>query len=157
MCLGEDYYGTFFRALYTLFQVMTGESWSEAVVRPTLAVFEANPNKSLGVAFLWVSFIIIHSVVLLNIVVTFVLDGMNQCADEAETCRLQANGDCCDPGKVSVEDKNRLQEMTELRQEINGLLLLLNETTSDVTFVFSRLREKAEKRAHPARKDITTL
>ena len=27
---GEEYYGTFFRALYTLFQVLTGESWSEA-------------------------------------------------------------------------------------------------------------------------------
>merc|ERR1719352_31854 len=29
---GQEYYGTFFRALYTLFQVLTGESWSEAVV-----------------------------------------------------------------------------------------------------------------------------
>ena len=27
---GSEYYGTFFRALYTLFQVLTGESWSEA-------------------------------------------------------------------------------------------------------------------------------
>ena len=26
---GSEYYGTFFRALYTLFQVMTGESWAE--------------------------------------------------------------------------------------------------------------------------------
>ena len=27
---GQEYYGTFGRSLYTLFQVLTGESWSEA-------------------------------------------------------------------------------------------------------------------------------
>merc|ERR1740123_1409172 len=30
----EEYYGTFFKALYTLFQILTGESWSEMGVRP---------------------------------------------------------------------------------------------------------------------------
>ena len=33
---GEEYYGTFFRSLYTLFQVLTGESWSEVVARTTI-------------------------------------------------------------------------------------------------------------------------
>ena len=31
---GQEYFGTFSRSLYTLFQVLTGESWSEAVARP---------------------------------------------------------------------------------------------------------------------------
>ena len=33
---GEEYFGTFSRALYTMFQVMTGEAWSEMVARPLL-------------------------------------------------------------------------------------------------------------------------
>merc|ERR1719478_1298683 len=40
LCFGQDYYGSFLRALYTLFQVLTGESWSEAAVRPVLHYFE---------------------------------------------------------------------------------------------------------------------
>ncbi|CAK0865991.1 unnamed protein product [Prorocentrum cordatum] len=33
---GEEYYGTFAAALFTLLQVLTGESWSEAGVRPPI-------------------------------------------------------------------------------------------------------------------------
>ncbi|CAK0896343.1 unnamed protein product, partial [Prorocentrum cordatum] len=36
VCFGEDYYGDTGRALYTMFQVLTGESWSEAAVRPIM-------------------------------------------------------------------------------------------------------------------------
>ena len=31
MCYGFEYYGTFTRAWFTLFQVLTGESWSEVI------------------------------------------------------------------------------------------------------------------------------
>ena len=33
---GQEYWGNFMKSLYTLFQVLTGESWSEAVARPLL-------------------------------------------------------------------------------------------------------------------------
>ena len=36
LCYGDEYYGTFFRSLFTLFQVLTGESWSEVVARPVI-------------------------------------------------------------------------------------------------------------------------
>ena len=39
---GQEYFGTFSRSLYTLFQVLTGESWSEAVVRPLLFGYASN-------------------------------------------------------------------------------------------------------------------
>jgi len=70
---GEEYYGTFFRALYTLFQVLTGESWSEAVARP--AVFESHYD-SFGPVLFYVSFIIICQIVLINVVVAVLLDKM---------------------------------------------------------------------------------
>lgn len=38
---GREYFGTFMRAMYTLFQVMTGESWAEAVARPVIFGYQA--------------------------------------------------------------------------------------------------------------------
>ena len=50
---GQEYFGTFTRALYTLFQVLTGESWSEAVVRPLL--FGYMPANALVVGLFFTS------------------------------------------------------------------------------------------------------
>ncbi|KAH8063940.1 low voltage-gated calcium channel [Aureococcus anophagefferens] len=33
---GHEYFGNFFKALYTMFQVLTGDSWSEAIGRPLI-------------------------------------------------------------------------------------------------------------------------
>merc|ERR1712007_422626 len=70
--LGIEYYGDFMRALYTLFQVMTGESWSEAVVRPL--VFGLYKNDAAVVGIFFVSFIILTQIVLINVVVAVLLE-----------------------------------------------------------------------------------
>merc|ERR1712137_1338914 len=70
--LGIEYYGDFMRALYTLFQVMTGESWSEAVVRPLVFGLYKNDATTFGIFF--VSFIILTQIVLINVVVAVLLD-----------------------------------------------------------------------------------
>ena len=41
----QEYYGTFARSLYSLFQVLTGESWSEAVARPVVFADSAEPHE----------------------------------------------------------------------------------------------------------------
>ena len=69
---GSEYYGTFFRALYTLFQVMTGESWSEAVARPL--VF--SKEHSIVAALFHVTFVIFCGVVLVNVAVAVLLEKM---------------------------------------------------------------------------------
>jgi hypothetical protein len=77
-CYGDDYYGKFSKSIFTLFQVLTGESWSEACVRPILAFYESNDNilyVFLTVLF-FVSFIVINALVLLNVVVALLMDGM---------------------------------------------------------------------------------
>jgi hypothetical protein len=83
-CVGPEYYGRFLTALYTLFQVLTGESWSEACVRPLLVFFEKQDSDSsiFGVAFFFISFILVNGVVLLNVVVTVLLDGMQKQDDD---------------------------------------------------------------------------
>merc|ERR1712003_60575 len=50
-CFGVDYYGTYFRAWYTLFQIVTGDSWSEACVRPVLLYYQDDFLISTGVSF----------------------------------------------------------------------------------------------------------
>ena len=69
---GEEYFGTFFRALYTLFQVLTGESWAEAIARPAVM----GTTQAIGPALFYVSFILICQIVLINVVVAVLLDKM---------------------------------------------------------------------------------
>jgi len=71
----SEYYGTFFRALYTLFQVMTGESWSEACARPLLFGLEQNNGVQVGVFY--ISYIMIMQFVMMNVVVAVLLMGMD--------------------------------------------------------------------------------
>jgi len=83
-CFGEDYYGQFLRSLYTLFQILTGESWSEAAVRPVLHYFERSISETIGVVIFFVSFFMINAIVLLNVVVAVLIEGMSGPEDEAE-------------------------------------------------------------------------
>ena len=76
---GYEYYGTFSRALFTLFQVMTGESWSEAIARPLIFGWDAN---SFVAAAFFVSFIILTQIVLINVVVAVLLDKFSSGPEE---------------------------------------------------------------------------
>jgi len=77
-CWGEEYYGTFFRALYTMFQVLTGESWSEAGARPAIAYYSGQNNiVYVYITYLFFySFILVNQMTLLNVVVAVLMDGM---------------------------------------------------------------------------------
>ena len=65
---GQEYWGNFMKSLYTLFQVLTGESWSEAVARPLL---EWSPVPT---AIYFVSFMLLNGIVLINVVVAVLLE-----------------------------------------------------------------------------------
>lgn len=65
------YFGSLGRSIFTLFQIMTGESWSEAIARP---IMEEHP-------FSWiyfVSFIVIVSFVVLNMIIGIIVDSINE-------------------------------------------------------------------------------
>ena len=86
---GQEYYGTFSRALYTQLQVLTGESWSEAVARPLLMGTTTNA-EAVGVAVLFVTYIIITQVILQNVVVAVLIEKFTdgkQSMDEEELTR----------------------------------------------------------------------
>lgn len=117
MFYGQEYYGTFSRALYTLLQVLTGESWSEAVVRPLFIGSETSADRFVVGAF-FVSYIIVAQVVLQNVVVAVLIEGFapgspseeeEQIARDLEMLHALAMG----------EDKKQLQAREEIHaQEI---------------------------------------
>jgi hypothetical protein len=105
-CFGEDYYGTFLRALYTLFQILTGESWSEAGVRPVLHYYEDSWVESGGSAFFFISFVLINAVVLLNVVVAVLIEGMSHPDDDEGSDSVN-----CQPvSKQTIDDGQNSME-----------------------------------------------
>jgi len=84
MPYGFEYFGNFGKSLYTMFQVLTGESWSEAVARPLL--MGESVIDAFGVAFFFVSFTLINGLVLINVVVAVLLEKMvdDEPAEEAD-------------------------------------------------------------------------
>ena len=82
---GTEYYGTFSRAMYTLFQVQTGESWSEAVARPLIfGLTSTGGDDDPIVLTYFYSFRILMKVVLLNVVVAVLLDSFGKGDSEDE-------------------------------------------------------------------------
>ena len=77
---GDEYFGTFFKSLYTLFQVLTGDSWSSVVARP--AVFSSDYGWRASIFF--VSFVVICGIVLVNVAVAVLLEKMVDTDDEQD-------------------------------------------------------------------------
>jgi len=125
-CWGDEYYGNFFKSLYTLFQVLTGESWSEMAVRPYLFAPTTGSFDTFLISVFFVSFVCISGMVLLNVVVAVLLDGMNSVGEkdgETETSVQDADG-CQDDHAAIVQapdwTKDKSSLTTEDLQHSNG-------------------------------------
>mmetsp|Transcript_28274 Transcript_28274/g.67247 ORF Transcript_28274/g.67247 Transcript_28274/m.67247 type:complete len:474 (-) Transcript_28274:148-1569(-) len=71
---GYEYFGNFGKSLYTMFQVLTGESWSEVITRPMLHTTDV--TQAAGVSLFFVSFNLVNGVVLINVVIAVLLEKM---------------------------------------------------------------------------------
>ena len=77
MTFGANYFGDFARSLFTLFQILTGDNWGN--LARTL-FFTYNSDESFNgafvafVAFYFVSYVVLSSWVLINVVVAVLLD-----------------------------------------------------------------------------------
>ncbi|ALU44595.1 ion transporter [Pseudoalteromonas rubra] len=71
----QEWFGTISASAYTLFQVMTLESWSMGIVRPTMELF---PQSWL----FFVPFIIITSFAVLNLFIGIIVDAMQTMHEE---------------------------------------------------------------------------
>mmetsp|Transcript_146145 Transcript_146145/g.207155 ORF Transcript_146145/g.207155 Transcript_146145/m.207155 type:complete len:453 (-) Transcript_146145:279-1637(-) len=71
---GDENFGNFHRSLFTMFQVLTGESWSEVITRPMLHTTDF--TQAAGVSLFFVSFNLVNGVVLINVVIAVLLEKM---------------------------------------------------------------------------------
>lgn len=106
-----DWFGTLGRSLYTLFQIMTLESWSMGISRPIMETFP----------YAWaffIPFILIATFTMLNLFIAIIVNAMQLHGDPANK-----EGDLESPileTEVSLQD-----EITMLRSDINELKKLL--------------------------------
>jgi len=114
---GADYpawFGTLGRSLYTLFQVMTLESWSMGIVRPVMELYP----------YAWtffLPFILIATFTMLNLFIGIIVSAMQSFTD-AETAQTVA---AVDQAREHIEDDLHA-EMRQLRLELAELKRLLH-------------------------------
>ncbi|WP_417427670.1 ion transporter [Kiloniella sp.] len=73
----QEWFGTISSSAYTLFQIMTLESWSMGIVRPTMEIF---PHSWI----FFIPFIIITSFAVLNLFIGIIVDAMQTSHDETD-------------------------------------------------------------------------
>jgi len=97
---GIEYYGTYSRAMYTLFETMTGDSNFEALARPL--TFGLYQRSAIFVSFFFVSFIILTGMVMTNVVVAVLLDKFSE-----------------PPPSIEMTDEQMTQLISYINEEMN--------------------------------------
>ena len=104
-----EWFGTLGESFYTLFQIMTLESWSMGIVRPVMEVYP----------YAWVffvPFILVATFVMINLVVAIIVDAMAILNKEEEQNIID---------EIQLQDNSLNKEIKELRNEISELKHLL--------------------------------
>lgn len=116
-----DWFGTLGRSLYSLFQIMTLESWSMGIVRP---VMEAYPYAW---AF-FVPFILVATFTVLNLFIAVVVNAMQSEHDREEEAREEKAA-----RERTEEHDALLGELRALRSELAELRARVTEGGSEAS------------------------
>ena len=106
-----EWFGTLGESFYTLFQVMTLESWSMGIVRPIMEVYP------LSWVF-FVPFIFLSTFIIVNLIIAIVVDAMNEMNTQEEESIVH---------EIQSSDDAMQQEIQNLRNDIQELKVLLQE------------------------------
>jgi voltage-gated sodium channel len=106
-----DWFGSIGRSLYTLFQVMTLESWSMGIVRPVMEVYP----------YAWaffVPFILVATFTMLNLFIAVIVSAMQAIQhDETEAVTQEIRSATHDETETILDELRRLRaEVAALRQ-----------------------------------------
>ncbi|KAH8047409.1 low voltage-gated calcium channel [Aureococcus anophagefferens] len=146
---GHEYFGNFFKALYTMFQVLTGDSWSEAIGRPLIMNY-----GPIGTGVYFVSFYLLHAVVLINVVVAVLLEKMveEENDDDAEDSEDEEEKDREPEGSRSSPSASRCwrtpsptRRRRRAKTEIYSLKTELVEIKATQRSILAALEELAGK------------
>lgn len=112
-----EWFGTIGASLYSLFQIMTLESWSMGIVRP---VMESYPQAWL----FFVPFILVTTFAVLNLFIAIVVDAMSSHVDVEETQTRDV---------IELDHQEIMTELRALRAEMSKLARAQNEQPQDVS------------------------
>lgn len=105
-----DWFGTIGKAMYTLFQVMTLESWSMGISRPVMEVFPY--------AWLYfVPFVLIASFIMMNVVVGIVVNAISEVTDETKREEME---------ELPSDEKALREELAQLKEHIAKVEAILD-------------------------------
>lgn len=109
-----DWFGNIWKSIYTLFQVMTLESWSMGIARPVIAVYP--------VAWIYfISYIVLSAYIILNIIVALVVNSLQEVAGKTKSNDLQ------DKQSEEMQAIEVTQTLEEIKTKIARLQTLLKE------------------------------
>lgn len=100
-----DWFGTIGKAMYTLFQVMTLESWSMGISRPVMELFP----------YAWayfVPFVLLSSFIVMNVVVGIVVNAISEVT--ADTAKEEVE-------EPKVSEKALIEEIHSLKTQLDRL------------------------------------
>jgi voltage-gated sodium channel len=112
-----DWFGTIGKSLYTLFQVMTLESWSMGIVRPVMEVFP----------YAWaffIPFILIATFTMLNLFIGIIVSAMQSFTENETESAVKA----VDAAREHIEEDLH-REVRALRQELAEIKAILKSQT----------------------------
>jgi voltage-gated sodium channel len=113
-----EWFGNIGRSLYTLFQVMTLESWSMGISRPVMEQF---PYAWV----LFITFILVATFTMLNLFIAIIVNAMQSFNDEEHAAANQATESARAhiEAELHAEFRAMRDEMRGLREEISRLRL----------------------------------
>ncbi|HET6224305.1 MAG TPA: ion transporter [Dongiaceae bacterium] len=109
-----EWFGTIGQSVFSLFQVMTLDAWSDGLVRPML---EVHPHAWL----FFVPFILVTSFAVLNLFIAIIVNSMQRMHEEEQAAARALDA------TVHVEGAHVAGELASLRAEIGALRRLLEQ------------------------------
>ena len=111
-----EWFGTIGRSLYTLFQIMTLESWSMGIARPVMEQFP----------YAWaffIPFILVATFTMLNLFIAIIVNAMESYSEAEHQETMEA----IHQSEAHIESDLH-QELRAMREEIRELKAMLNTT-----------------------------
>lgn len=106
-----QWFGDLWNSFYTLFQIMTLESWSMWIVRP---VIEIHPYAWI----VFVTFVLIATFVMINLVVAIVVDAMNKINSKEEKDIIESIETSKNATKEDLKKlENRIEELIKIMKK----------------------------------------
>lgn len=114
-----DWFGSIGASMYSLFQIMTLESWSMGIVRPVMAI------EPWAWAF-FVPFIVVTSFAVLNLFIALIVNSMQTLNEEEERHLLEETENL-----AKHERQILMDELAQVRKEIGALRKALGRADID--------------------------